>query len=162
MRFGLHEGRSQDSPGYLGLCSAQFRHCQINLNGGSTSVSRSPPITANACRRNHATVTRLQVRSRLLPDVVADHAGFFKVAGDMNAYLYTSSRAMHSDILNLLTTSQVGQAPPEVKTTTPSWSPDSHVVQVTNEPYCPVCDDFDHACLIFVLGLVDVAFGCQR
>ena len=50
---------------------------------------------------------RTQVRSRLLPDVVADHAGFFKVAGDMNAYLYTSSRAMHSDILNLLT-SQVG------------------------------------------------------
>ena len=45
----------------------------------------------------------MQVRSRLLPDVVADHAGFFKVAGDMNAYLYTSSRAMHSDILNLLT-----------------------------------------------------------
>ena len=44
-----------------------------------------------------------QVRSRLLPDLVADHAGFFKVAGDMNAYLYTSSRAMHSDILNLLT-----------------------------------------------------------
>lgn len=44
----------------------------------------------------------VQVRSRLLPDVVADHAGFFKVAGDMNAYLYTSSRAMHSDILNLL------------------------------------------------------------
>ena len=44
-----------------------------------------------------------QVRSRLLPDVAADHAGFFKVAGDMNAYLYTSSRAMHSDILNLLT-----------------------------------------------------------
>lgn len=42
------------------------------------------------------------MRLRLLPEVVADHAGFFKVAGDMNAYLYTSSRAMHSDILNLL------------------------------------------------------------
>lgn len=42
------------------------------------------------------------MRSRLLPELVADHAGFFKVAGDMNAYLYTSSRAMHSGILNLL------------------------------------------------------------
>jgi len=55
----------------------------------------------------HAT----QVRSRLLPDVVADHAGFFKVAGDMNAYLYTSSRAMHSDILNLLTGQVCGPRP---------------------------------------------------
>lgn len=43
-----------------------------------------------------------EVKKRLHPLVASEHATFFKVNGDMNAYLYTSSRAMHSEILNLL------------------------------------------------------------
>jgi hypothetical protein len=42
------------------------------------------------------------VRSRLRPDLVAQHAEIFLINGDMNSNLYTSSRAMHSSILSLL------------------------------------------------------------
>ncbi|BDA46239.1 probable phosphoinositide phosphatase SAC9 [Coccomyxa sp. Obi] len=43
-----------------------------------------------------------EVRSRLRPDLVAQHAEIFLINGDMNSNLYTSSRAMHSAILSLL------------------------------------------------------------
>ena len=43
-----------------------------------------------------------QVRARLRPDLVAQHAEVFLINGDMNSNLYTSSRAMHSAILGLL------------------------------------------------------------
>ena len=43
-----------------------------------------------------------QVRARLRPDLVAQHAEIFLINGDMNSNLYTSSRAMHSAILGLL------------------------------------------------------------
>ena len=43
-----------------------------------------------------------QVRARLRPDLVAQHAEAFLINGDMNSNLYTSSRAMHSAILGLL------------------------------------------------------------
>ncbi|KAK9818315.1 hypothetical protein WJX72_010447 [[Myrmecia] bisecta] len=42
------------------------------------------------------------MRTRLLPDLVACHAEIFLINGDMNSNLYTSSRAMHSAILGLL------------------------------------------------------------
>ncbi len=47
-------------------------------------------------------VLGVQVRSRLRPDLVAQHAEIFLINGDMNSNLYTSSRAMHSAILSLL------------------------------------------------------------
>ena len=43
-----------------------------------------------------------EVRTRLLPDVVAEQAEMFLINGDMQSNLYTSSRAMHSAILGLL------------------------------------------------------------
>ena len=43
-----------------------------------------------------------QVRARLRPDLVTQHAEIFLINGDMNSNLYTSSRAMHSSILSLL------------------------------------------------------------
>jgi len=43
-----------------------------------------------------------QVRARLRPDLVVQHAEIFLINGDMNSNLYTSSRAMHSSILSLL------------------------------------------------------------
>ena len=44
----------------------------------------------------------VQVRARLRPDLVVQHAEIFLINGDMNSNLYTSSRAMHSSILGLL------------------------------------------------------------
>ena len=44
----------------------------------------------------------MQVRARLRPDLVTQHAEIFLINGDMNSNLYTSSRAMHSSILSLL------------------------------------------------------------
>lgn len=43
-----------------------------------------------------------QVKARLLPDLIAEHAEIFMINGDMQSNLYTASRAMHSHILNLL------------------------------------------------------------
>jgi hypothetical protein len=44
----------------------------------------------------------MQVRARVRPDLVAQHAEVFLINGDMNSNLYTSSRAMHSAVLGLL------------------------------------------------------------
>lgn len=44
----------------------------------------------------------MQVRARVRPDLIAQHAEVFLINGDMNSNLYTSSRAMHSAILGLL------------------------------------------------------------
>ena len=43
-----------------------------------------------------------EVKARLLPELVAEHAEMFMINGDMQSNLYTASRAMHSHILGLL------------------------------------------------------------
>lgn len=43
-----------------------------------------------------------QVKAQMLPEVVSTHAELFLINGDLQAMFYTASRAMHSQLINLL------------------------------------------------------------
>ena len=70
----------------------------------SSVIGRSEPNIAPTSTSKSSTSSSapFQVRARLRPDLVVQHAEIFLINGDMNSNLYTSSRAMHSSILGLL------------------------------------------------------------
>ncbi len=76
-------------------------------NNKKTKRNTTPPLISKApitrsCTWGLFGCSVDQVKARVLPDLIAEHAEIFMINGDMQSNLYTASRAMHSHILNLL------------------------------------------------------------